>query len=164
MSEGVQVRRARPGDEGTILRFVRALAEYEREPDAVEATEPVLRAQLSAERPPFECLIAERSGVAVGFALFFSTYSTWRAAPGIHLEDLWVEPEARLLGAGRALLEALARELRARGGARLEWRVLTWNEPALGFYRRLGAGELDGWATMRLEGEALAALAGAEHA
>lgn len=160
MSDSVHVRPATPDDAVTILRFVRALAEYEREPDAVEATEDVLCAQLASERPPFECLIAELGGAPVGFAVFFATYSTWRATSGIHLEDLWVEPRARGHGVARGLFRELARLLVARGGARLEWRVLDWNELALGFYRKLGASSLDEWQTMRLDGDALRRLAG----
>ena len=159
MANEVRVRPATPDDAGTILRFVRALAAYEREPDAVEATEEVLRAQLASERPPFECFVAELDGEAVGFAVFFATYSTWRAKSGIHLEDLWVEPHARRHGVALALMRAIARSLIERGGARLEWRVLDWNELALGFYRRLGASALGEWETMRLDGEALARLA-----
>lgn len=155
----VHVRPASPDDAATILRFVRALAEYEREPGAVEATEEVLRAQLASERPPFECLIAELGDAPVGFALFFTTYSTWRARTGIHLEDLWVEPQARRRGVALALFGAIARRLVERGGARLEWRVLDWNELALGFYRRLGATPLGEWQTLRLDGEALQRLA-----
>jgi GNAT superfamily N-acetyltransferase len=153
------VRAARPDDATTILRFVRALAAYEREPDAVEATEDVLRAQLASERPPFECAIAELAGAPVGLALWFATYSTWRGRPGIHLEDLWVEPAARGHGVALALLAHVARTLLARGGARLEWRVLEWNELALGLYRRIEAVEVVGWKTMRLDGEALGRLA-----
>lgn len=155
MGAGLQVRGAEPDDAATILRFVRALAAYEREPDAVEATVPVLRAQLAMSPPPFECLIAELDGEPVGLALYFTTYSTWRAKTGIHLEDLWVEPNARRHGVARALMQALARTVVERGGARLEWSVLRWNELALGFYRSLGASEQDEWTTMRLDGDAL---------
>lgn len=147
----VEIRRAAPGDADTILGFVHALAEYEREPDAVEATAAVLAAQLAAEVPPFECLIASVDDDDVGMAIFFATYSTWRARVGIHLEDLWVEPRARRRGVARALMDELGRIVIARGGARLEWRVLTWNEPAIRFYRSLGAEPLDAWATWRLD-------------
>ena len=147
----VDIRRAAPDDAETLLGFVRALAEYEREPDAVEATAAVLAAQLAAEVPPFECLIASVEGDDVGMAIFFPTYSTWRAKIGIHLEDLWVEPRARRHGVARALMDELGRIVIARGGARLEWRVLTWNEPAIRFYRSLGAEPLDGWDTWRLD-------------
>ena len=162
LGRGLVLRDARPDDAATIVRFVKALATYEREPDAATATEPLVRAQLASEAPPFACVIAERGGEAVGFAVYFWTYSTWRARVGMHLEDLWVEPEARGLGVARALLATLAARTVARGGARLEWRVLDWNELALGFYRRIGATELAEWQTHRLDGEALEALA-AEH-
>ena len=147
----VDIRRATADDAETLLGFVRALAEYEREPDAVEATASVLAGQLAAEVPPFECLIASLDGDDVGMAIFFPTYSTWRAKIGIHLEDLWVEPRARRRGVARALMDELGRIVIARGGARLEWRVLTWNEPAIRFYRSLGAEPLDGWDTWRLD-------------
>jgi GNAT superfamily N-acetyltransferase len=153
------VRFATADDAATILRFVRELAEYEREPDAVESSVEILREQLSAEHPPFECLIAQDSE-PLGFALFFSTYSTWRARRGIHLEDLWVTPSARRRGVGRALLVRLAQVARERGCARLELAVLDWNELAIGFYRRLGGTPLDAWTTWRFSDEALVALAG----
>lgn len=158
----VDIRRASVDDAGTIVRFVRALADYEREPHAVIATEAIVRAQLASSRPPFECLIAELEGVPVGFAVFFETYSTWRAQVGIHLEDLWVDPSARRHGVARALMAALARALVVRGGARLEWSVLRWNDLALDFYRALDAREQSEWTTYRLDGDALALLA-AEH-
>ena len=162
----IELRPARVGDERTIVRFIRALAAYEREPDAATATEEAIRTQLTMEPAPFECLIAERDGAPVGFALYFWTYSTWRAKVGVHLEDLWVEPEARGLGVARLLMEAIAARTVARGGARLEWRVLDWNELALGFYRHIGATDLREWQTCRLDGPALHALAerGATHA
>lgn len=154
----LRLRWAGPNDAPTILRFIRELAEYEREPDAVEATVEILEGQLSEDPPPFECLIAEHEGAPVGFALFFHTYSTWRARRGIWLEDLYVTPAARGLGIGRRLLERLAAIAVERGCGRLEWSVLDWNEPAIGFYRRLGAGPMDEWTTWRLDGEALRAL------
>jgi len=153
------IRFATADDAATILRFIRELAVYEHEPDAVEATEEVLAAQLAEERPPFECLIAELEGEPVGFALFFFTYSTWRARRGIHLEDLWVTPSARRRGIGRALLARLAAIACERGCARLEWAVLDWNELAMSFYRGLGASALGEWTTWRLSDEPLRALA-----
>ncbi len=152
------LRFAEPRDAATILRFVRELAEYEREPDAVEATEETLAHQLAEAPPPFECLIAEADGAPVGMALFFHSYSTWRARRGIWLEDLYVTPSARGQGHGAALLRALARLAVERGCARLEWSVLDWNEPAIAFYRALGASPMSEWTTMRLDGEALRAL------
>lgn len=152
------IRTATTKDAGTILRFVRELARYEREPDAVEATEEALASQLAEARPPFECLIAELDGAPVGMALFFHTYSTWRAKRGIHLEDLWVTPSARRRGVGRALFARLAAIAAERRCARLEWAVLDWNELAISFYRGLGATPLAGWTTWRLSDAALEAL------
>ena len=153
------IRFATPADAATILALIRALAAYEREPDAVEASEATLASQLAEPSPPFECLIAEVDGEAAGFALFFHTYSTWRGRRGLWLEDLFVRPEHRGAGIGRALLVELARLAVARGCARFEWTVLDWNELAIGFYRGLGAAPLDEWTTWRLDGAALAALA-----
>jgi GNAT superfamily N-acetyltransferase len=154
----VTIRPAVPGDAGTVLALIRALAAYEREPDAVEATEAALRAQMASARPPFECLLAERAGRAVGFALFFQNYSTWRGLPGLWLEDLFVLPEERGRGVGGGLLRAVGRTAVERGCARLEFAVLDWNEPALGFYRALGARAMTDWTVHRFEGEALARL------
>lgn len=153
------IRFATPADAATILALVRELAAYEREPDAVEATEATLAAQLAEPSPPFECLIAEIDGEAAGFALFFHTYSTWRGRRGLWLEDLFVRPRHRGAGIGRALLVELARVALDRGCARFEWTVLDWNELAIGFYRSLGAAPMDEWTTWRLDGAALAALA-----
>lgn len=153
------LRFATADDALTILGFIRELAAYEREPDAVVVTEVELRAQLAEHPPPFECLIAEQGGAAVGFALFFHNYSTWRGRRGIHLEDLWVTPTARRRGVGRALLARVAAIADERGCARLEWAVLDWNEPAIAFYRALGAEAMTEWTTMRLSGSALSRLA-----
>jgi GNAT superfamily N-acetyltransferase len=152
------IRFATPADAPTILRFIRELAEYEREPDAVEVTEAVLAAQLSEETPPFECLLAEEGSEPMGFALFFHTYSTWRGRRGLHLEDLWVTPSARRRGVGRALLARLAAIAVARGCARLEWSVLDWNELAHSFYRGVGAQAMSEWTTWRLDGAGLQRL------
>ena len=157
----IQLRAAGPEDAAQIHRLIVALATYEREPDAVEATPEDLRAQLSAPRPPFECLLAELDGAVVGFALYFHNYSTWRGRPGLYLEDLFVEPVARGRGVGRRLLTALAELAVARGCARMEWMVLDWNVLALGFYAQLGAAPVAGWTAYRLTGEPLAALAAA---
>ena len=158
------IRTATPDDAATILRFIVDLAIYEREPDAVETTEAGLRAQLAAARPPFECIIAsdDVDGAEprdVGMALFFATYSTWTGLPGIRLEDLWVDPDARGRGIGLALLGELARLTRSRGGARLEWDVLDWNTPSIDFYESVGAVAKDDWLTYRLADEALDAMA-----
>ncbi len=152
------IRFATPDDAGTIHRFICELAEYEREPDAVEVTPDTLRAQLARDEPPFECLIAQDGADAVGFALFFHNYSTWRGRRGLYLEDLYVTPAARGHGHGRALLARLGELARERGCARMEWSVLDWNAPAIGFYETLGAVPLDEWTVWRLTGEALAAL------
>lgn len=152
------LRFAGPDDAPTLLAFIRELAAYEREPDAVEVTEATLRAQLASSAPPFECLIAELEGEPAGFALFFHTYSTWRGRRGLWLEDLYVRPARRGEGIGRRLLAALARIARDRGCARFEWSVLDWNEPAIRFYRSLGAVPLDEWTRWRLDGDALEAL------
>ena len=146
-------------DATTIHALIVALAEYEREPDAVVNTPDVLRAQLAAPRPPFECVLAEEDGVAVGFALFFPTYSTWLGRPGVWLEDLFVLAAHRRRGIGRALLTRVAELAVARGCGRLEWSVLDWNTPAQDFYRRLGATALGEWRLHRLTGEALRDLA-----
>lgn len=153
------IRDARPEDAATILRFVRDLATYEREPDAVVVTERQLREQLASSAPPFECVIAEDASGPIGFALFFATYSTWRGTTGVHLEDLWVDPSARRRGVAERLMGEIARRLLARGGARLEWRVLKWNELGLALYRKLGAEDLGEWSTMRLDGDRLRQLA-----
>ena len=153
-------RFATPADAETIHRFIVGLAEYEREPDAVEVTPAILRAQMTSPRPPFECVLAEVDGAAVGFALFFQSYSTWRGRPGLYLEDLFVEPAHRGHGVGVALLRRVAALAVERGCARLEWAVLDWNTPAIGFYRNLGAVPLDEWTVHRLSDAALAAVAG----
>ena len=154
------VRPAIPADVGIILKFVRDLAAYEKAPDKVAATEPMLHAALFGVPPSAEVLMADIGGEAVGFALFFHNYSTWTGQRGIYLEDLYVQPEARGSGAGKALLAAIAALAAARGCTRFEWSVLDWNEPAIGFYRSLGAVPMAEWTVHRLEGEALRALAG----
>lgn len=154
----VEIRFATANDAGTILAFIRGLAEYEREPSAVQVDEKTLCAQLSSERPPFECLLAERGGAAVGFALFFHTYSTWKGKRGIWLEDLFVLPDERRFGVGRALLQRVAALAVERDCARFEWSVLDWNKPAIDFYQSLGARLLDEWTICRVEGTALQAL------
>lgn len=154
------IRLATAADAATIHGFIVALAVYEREPDAVEVTPAVLAAQLASDRPPFECLLAEVDGTAVGCALFFQIYSTWRGRIGLHLEDLFVLPEHRRRGLGTALLARLAALALARGCARLEWAVLDWNLPAIEFYRASGAEPLGEWTTWRVSDEALVTLGG----
>jgi GNAT superfamily N-acetyltransferase len=151
----MDIRTARPDDAPTILAFIQALAEYEREPDAVEVSVEALRTQMSSGDPPFECLLCEEDGVARGFALFFRTYSTWKGLPGLWLEDLFVPEEHRGRGIGLALFRACAAIANERGYGRMEWSVLDWNEPAISFYRRLGATSMDEWTTHRLTGDAL---------
>jgi GNAT superfamily N-acetyltransferase len=153
------LRTATVADATIIHSLIVALAEYEREPDAVVNTPDVLRAQLAAPRPPFECVLAEEDGLAVGFALFFPTYSTWLGRPGVWLEDLFVLETHRRRGIGRALLTRVAELAVERGCGRLEWSVLDWNTPAQDFYRRLGATALDEWRIHRLTGDALRDLA-----
>ncbi|MCW6531683.1 MULTISPECIES: GNAT family N-acetyltransferase [Sphingomonas] len=156
----VSIRPSTPQDCGTILRFVRELADYEREPDAVEANEAMLADALFATPPAAEALIAERDGVPVGFALFFHNFSTWTGKRGIYLEDLYVTPAARGSGAGKALLAHLAGIALDRGCARFEWSVLDWNTPAIDFYRSMGATAMDEWTVQRVTGDALVRLAG----
>jgi GNAT superfamily N-acetyltransferase len=160
MSSEVTIRTATSADVALILGFIRELAEYERLADRVTASEERLSESLFGPQPRAEVLIAELSGAPVGFALFFHNYSTFLAQPGIYLEDLYVQPQARGQGVGRRLLAELARLARERGCGRLEWAVLDWNSDAIGFYRRLGGQLLDDWRIFRLTGAALAELAG----
>jgi GNAT superfamily N-acetyltransferase len=156
----VRIRPATEADVPLILRFIRELAEYERLRHEVVATEERLRETLFGVRPAAEVVIAEDAGEPVGFALFFHNYSTFLAQPGIYLEDLYVRPEARGRGVGRALLAHLARLARERDCGRLEWWVLDWNESAIRFYRSLGAQPMSDWTVFRLTGDDLARLAG----
>jgi GNAT superfamily N-acetyltransferase len=149
------VRRASAADAGAIVAMIRELAEFERLLDRVQATEASLREALFSERPPAAALVAELDGQPVGYAIYFTTFSTFLARPGIWLEDLYVRPAARRAGIGRLLFAAVAAEVIAAGGARMEWSALDWNERALAFYRSLGAETLDDWLMLRLTGEAL---------
>ena len=153
------IRAATEHDVGTLLGFVHELAAYERAPDEVVATEELLHAALFGPDAVATSIVAEHDGVPVGFALYFWTFSTWLGRRGIWLEDLFVQPAHRGLGLGQELLAELARRCVEAGGGRVEWAVLDWNEPALGFYRRLGATGQDEWTTHRLTGEALTSLA-----
>jgi len=155
----VAVRDATPGDVGELLAMIRELADYERMADAVETTEERLAQALFGERPAAEALIAEHAGEPAGYALYFPTFSTFLATQGIWLEDIYVRPAHRRAGTGRALISAVAARLLERGGERLEWSALDWNELALGFYRGLGARTMDEWVTHRLIGEDLRSLA-----
>ena len=153
------IRAATERDVGTLLGFVHELAAYERAPDEVVATEELLHAALFGPDAVATAIVAEHDGAAVGFALYFWTFSTWLGRRGIWLEDLYVQPAHRGLGLGQELLTELARRCVEAGGGRVEWAVLDWNEPALGFYRRLGATGQDEWTTHRLTGDALTSLA-----
>jgi len=153
------IRAATPEDVPLILQLIRELAEYERLAHEVRATEARLHATLFVPHPAAEVVIAELDSTPVGFAVFFASYSTWEATPGLYLEDLFVRPEARGRGVGRELLEHVARLTVARGWARLEWRVLDWNEPSIAFYRRLGGEPLDDWTVFRVTGDSLKKLA-----
>lgn len=152
------IRPATAGDVAQILRLIRALADYEKLAHEVVATEAALRQTLFGARPAAEVLLAEEAGRPVGLALFFQNYSTFLARPGVYLEDLFVEPEFRGQGIGKALLAAVARLAVQRGCGRFEWAVLDWNAPAIEFYRSLGAKPLNDWTLFRVTGEALAKL------
>jgi GNAT superfamily N-acetyltransferase len=153
------IRPAAASDVPLILRFIRDLAEYERLAHEVVATEDSLRETLFGARPYAEVVIAEDGGEPAGFALFFHNYSTFLAKPGIYLEDLYVRPEMRGRGTGRALLAHLARLAVERGCGRLEWWVLDWNEDAIRFYRSLGARPMEDWTVFRVAGDDLHHLA-----
>ncbi len=154
------IRPAAESDLDTIIGLIHALAEYEREPGAVTLEREELRDHLFGPHPFAEVLIAETDGGAnAGFALFFHNYSTWAGKPGIYLEDLFVRPELRGAGYGRALLVALAGIAVERGCGRFEWSVLDWNEPSIAFYRALGAIPMEEWTVYRVAGDALTALA-----
>lgn len=152
------LRPAIRADVPEILRLIRALAAYEKLSGEAVATEAALAQTLFGDRPAAEVLLAEVDGRTVGFALFFQNYSTFLGRPGIYLEDLFVEPAHRGQGLGRQLLQAIARLAVERGCGRFEWAVLDWNEPAIGFYKSLGATPMADWTVMRLTGEALRKL------
>ena len=155
----LSIRPATIDDVPLIRALIAELAEYERLADAAVATDDDLRAQLFGAQPAAEVLIGEVDGEAAGFALFFHNFSTFLGKRGLYLEDLFVRPTFRDLGLGRRLMAALARIAVQRDCGRFEWSVLDWNEPAIGFYRRIGAVGMDEWTVQRLEGEALHALA-----
>jgi GNAT superfamily N-acetyltransferase len=156
------IRFAHAGDLDAIHGFILALAAFEHLAHEVRADKDILGRHLFGERPMAEVLIAELDGAPVGFALFFHNFSTFEGRPGLYLEDLFVAPEARGRGAGKALLVRLAQLALERDYARLEWWVLDWNSPAIKFYRALGAKAMDEWTVQRIDGAALVALAGAE--
>jgi GNAT superfamily N-acetyltransferase len=155
------IREATAADVPLILAFIRALAAYEREPDAVTATEADLLQDGFGPNPFYFCLIAEHDGAPAGFALYFFNYSTWLGRPGLYLEDLFVHPEFRGLGLGKSLLQRIAAIALEKGCRRLQWEVLDWNTPAIDFYAAMGAEFLDTWRNVRVEGAALRRLAGA---
>ena len=155
----LSIRSATPADLPLIAELISALAAYERLADQVRFDEAALGDKLFGPRPYAEVLIGEAERKPMGFALFFHNFSTFEGRPGIYLEDLFVRPEARGAGLGKALLAELARIAVARDCARLEWAVLDWNEPAIEFYGSLGARPMDEWTVMRVDGPALAALA-----
>jgi GNAT superfamily N-acetyltransferase len=160
VSADIVIRAAAPDDVPLILSLIAELADYERAPESAVGSEELLARALFGTPPHAEAVIASIDSSIAGFALFFGTFSTWLCLPGIWLEDLFVRPEYRGAGVGRALLEHVAAIAVARGCQRLEWTVLKWNSPAIAFYRRLGAVAMDEWETMRLSGEALARVAG----
>lgn len=156
----IAIRPATAADVPVMLRFVHELATYEKEPDVVVTTEPMLHEALFGQHPAAEALIAERDGQPVGFAVFYHNFSTWTGRRGIWLDDLYVTPEARGSGAGAALLKAVAGIAVDRNCARFEWWVLDWNTPAIDFYRAKGAVAQDQWTVQRVDGDALVRLAG----
>ena len=153
------IRTARLADVPTILQLIRDLATYERAPNEVTATEEQLVDVLFGEKPAAEVLLAFEKDTPVGFALFFHNFSTWLGRPGLYLEDLFVKPEKRGKGYGRALLVDLAKIAYERGCGRMEWAVLDWNNPAIKFYRALGAKPMDEWTVFRLTRDGIAELA-----
>ncbi len=156
---GTTIRKAVVKDIPLILEFIRALAVFEREPDAVTATEADLLRDGFGDVPYFHCLIAEHDGRPAGFAFYFFNYSTWTGRPGLYLEDLFVHTEFRGLGIGKALLARVAAIAVEKNCPRLQWEVLDWNTPAVDFYAGLGASFLDEWRNVRMTGEALQKLA-----
>ena len=158
----LSIRNAVASDVPLILTFIHGLAEYEREPNAVVATEEDLLRDGFGPEPKFRCLIAEWDSKPAGFAFFFHNYSTWRGRPGLYLEDLFVLPELRGKGIGKALLQSVAQIAVRENYYGIRWMVLEWNEPALKFYELLGARVLSEWETMLLTGEALKKLAEGE--
>jgi GNAT superfamily N-acetyltransferase len=155
LSEPPRIRPARREDVALMFSLIVELAEYERAADQVVGSEALLEAALFGPKPVAEALIAELDGEPAGFALFYTSFSTWQCAPGIWLEDLIVRERFRSAGVGGALMRELAALTLQRGCGRLEWAVLDWNAPAIGFYDRLGASSVDEWQLRRLDGDAL---------
>jgi GNAT superfamily N-acetyltransferase len=159
VSESFSIRPAQKSDVPAILQLIRDLAEYERAPNEAVATAENLEEALFGERPAAEVLLGEENGEPVCFALFFYNFSTWLGRRGLYLEDLFVRPDVRRKGYGRALLVRLAQIAREQGCGRMEWAVLDWNEPAIQFYRKLGARPNEEWTIFRLTRDGIASLA-----
>lgn len=159
MSAPLVIRKADVRDVPVILQLIRELAEYERAPNDVIATEEGLREVLFGEKAAAEALLGFEGKTPVAFAVYFYNFSTWLGRSGLYLEDLFVRPEKRGFGHGRALLVALAKIAQKRGCGRMEWAVLGWNEPAIEFYKKLGASPMDEWTVFRLTSEKIADLA-----
>jgi GNAT superfamily N-acetyltransferase len=155
----IEIRSAVAADVPVIAQLIRELADYERAPNEAIATEEGLREVLFGEEPAAHVLLAFETGEAVGFAVYFFNFSTWLGRPGLYLEDLFVRPSVRGKGYGRALLQRLAQIARERGCGRMEWAVLDWNEPAIGFYKTLGAKPMEEWTVYRLTSDGIAKLA-----
>jgi len=155
----LHIRPATADDAALILRLIRDLARYERAEDAVQTDEAGLRASLFGPGATAQALICEADAQPIGYAVYFYNYSTWLGRNGLYLEDLYVDPAHRGVGAGKALLQHLARQAVAEGCGRFEWSVLDWNQPAIDFYRAAGAQAQDEWTVYRLQGEALARFA-----
>ena len=158
-NSNLQIRRGTAGDVPLILQLIRELAEYERAPNDAVATEPQLRDVLFGDKPAAEVLLAFADDEPVGFAVYFFNFSTWLGRPGLYLEDLFVKPEVRGKGYGRALLTRLAQIAHERGCGRMEWAVLDWNEPAIQFYKKLGAAPMEEWTVFRLNQSGIVNLA-----
>jgi GNAT superfamily N-acetyltransferase len=160
VSDAVQIRSAAPADVAVILKMIRDLADYEKLADQVIADEALLKESLFGARPAAEVLLAFAGDEPVGFAVYFHTFSTFLARHGIYLEDLFVVPSWRAKGVGKQLLARVAEIAVERGCGRMEWSVLDWNEPAIGFYKKLGARPMDEWTVYRLTGDVLKTVAG----
>lgn len=159
LNNGITIREAEEQDTGLILEFILALAEYEKLSHTVENTEAELKENLFGAKPAAEVLLAFYNNEPAGFALYFQNYSTFAGKPGLYLEDLFVKPNLRSKGIGKALLVLLAKIAKERGYARFEWTVLDWNEPSINFYKSLGAKPMDEWTIFRVDGETLDRMA-----
>lgn len=151
----MEIRPARLGEEGIILQLIKDLAEYERAPHEVEATENEITQSIFADEPKVFCDLVDIDGEIAGMAIWFLNYSTWQGKHGIYLEDLFIKPEYRGRGFGKALLQHLAKKCNENGYGRFQWWVLDWNSPAIEFYRSLGAEAMDEWTVYRVSGEPL---------